>query len=154
MIARAAAVIVFLVFASSCASFGGAFNGQPEDLNRISPEARALVKKAYADIGDGQPMDYHNHIVGLGKGGTGAYVNPSMQSPLNPVKYIQFSVYKNSSGITDIENADAQYVDRFVRLIKGIPNRGKFHISPSTKVTAKMETRSKKKPNSIRLTVM
>jgi predicted TIM-barrel fold metal-dependent hydrolase len=128
MIVRAAAAFVFLLVASACASLGGAFNGQPEDLDRISPEARALVKKAYADIGDGQTMDYHNHIVGLGKGGTGAYVNPSMQSPLNPVKYIRFSVYKNSAGITDIENADAQYVDRFVRLIKGIPNRGKFHI--------------------------
>jgi predicted TIM-barrel fold metal-dependent hydrolase len=128
MIVRAAMVIVFLVFASACASLGGAFNGQPEDLDRISPEAGELVKKAYADIGDGQTTDYHNHIVGLGKGGTGAYVNPSMQSLLEPIKYLQFSVYKDSAGITDIENADAQYVDRFVRLIKGIPNRGKFHI--------------------------
>jgi len=51
-----------------------------------------------------------------------------MQSLLHPVKYIQFSVYKSSSGITDIDNADAQYVDRLVRLIKGIPNRGKFRI--------------------------
>ena len=128
MIARATTVIVFLVLASACASFGGAFNGQPEDLDRISPEARVLIEKAYADIDDGQTMDYHNHIIGLGEGGSGAYVNPSMQSLLNPVKYLQFSVYKSSSGITDIENADAQYVDRFVRLIKGIPNRGKFHI--------------------------
>jgi len=128
MIARTAAAIVYLLFASACASLGGAFNGQPEELNQMSPEARALVRKAYADIDDGQTMDYHNHIIGLGEGGTGAYVNPSMQSLLNPVKYLQFSVYKSSSGITDIENADAQYVDRFVRLIKGIPNRGKFHI--------------------------
>lgn len=128
MIARAAAAILFLLFASACASLGGAFDGRPEDLTQISPEARALVDKAYADIDDGQTMDYHNHIVGLGKGGTGAYVNPSMQSFLEPVKYLQFSVYKSSSGITDIENADAQYVDRLVRLIRGIPNRGKFHI--------------------------
>ncbi|RLA05960.1 MAG: amidohydrolase [Gammaproteobacteria bacterium] len=128
MIARSAAAIVFLLSASACASFGGAFNGQPEDLNQISPEAQALINKAYADIDEGQTMDYHVHIVGLGKGGTGAYVNPSMQSLLHPVKYIQFSVYKSSSGITDIDNADAQYIDRLVRLIKGIPNRGKFRI--------------------------
>ena len=44
------------------------------------------------------------------------------------MKYIQFSVYKSSSGITDIDNADAQYVDRLVRLVKGIPHRGKFRI--------------------------
>ena len=128
MIARAGMVILFLLFASACASLGGAFKGQPEDLNQISPEARELVEKAYADIDDGQTVDYHNHIVGLGTGGTGTYVNPSMQSLLEPVKYLQFSVYKDSSGITDIEKADAQYVDRFVRLIQGIPNRGKFHI--------------------------
>ncbi len=128
MITRSIVAIVFLLSASACASFGGAFNGQPEDLNQISPGAQALIDKAYADIDEGQTMDYHVHIVGLGKGGTGAYVNPSMQSLLHPVKYIQFSVYKSSSGITDIDNADAQYVDRLVRLIKGIPNRGKFRI--------------------------
>ncbi|MFA9421545.1 MAG: amidohydrolase family protein, partial [Gammaproteobacteria bacterium] len=128
MIVRSTVVIVFLLCASACASLGGAFNGQPEDLNKISPEAQALINKAYADIDHGQTMDYHVHIVGLGKGGTGAYVNPSMQSLLYPVKYLQFSVYKSSSGITDIDNADAQYVDRLVRLIKAIPNRGKFRI--------------------------
>jgi len=128
MFFRLTAAIVFLLCASACASLGGAFNGQPEDLDKISPEARALINKAYADIDDGQTMDYHVHIVGLGKGGTGAYVNPSMQSLLYPVKYLQFSVYKSSSGITDIDNADAQYVERLVRLIKAIPNRGKFRI--------------------------
>ncbi len=128
MIARSMAAIAFLLSASACASLGGAFNGQPEDLNQISPEAQALIDKAYADIDEGKTMDYHVHIVGLGKGGTGAYVNPSMQSLLHPVKYIQFSVYKSSSGITDIDNADAQYIDRLVRLIKGIPDRGKFQI--------------------------
>jgi predicted TIM-barrel fold metal-dependent hydrolase len=128
MIVRAVAAIVFLLSASACASFGGAFNGQPEDFDQISPEAQALTKKAYGDINDDQTMDYHVHIVGLGKGGTGAYVNPTMQSLLYPVKYIQFNVYKNSSGITDIDNADAQYLNRLVRLIREIPNHGKFRI--------------------------
>jgi predicted TIM-barrel fold metal-dependent hydrolase len=128
MIARAVTAIVFLLSASACASLGGAFNGQPEDFDQISTETQALIKKAYGDINGDQTMDYHVHIVGLGKGGTGAYVNPTMQSLLYPVKYIQFSVYMNSSGITDIDNADAQYLNRLVRLIKGIPDHGKFRI--------------------------
>ena len=128
MVVRSTAAVVFLLCVSACASLGGAFNGEPEDLKKISPDAQALINKAYADIDDGQTMDYHVHIVGLGTGGTGAYVNPSMQSLLYPVKYLQFSVYKSSSGITDIDNADAQYVERLVRLIKAIPNRGKFRI--------------------------
>ena len=128
MIIRLLRVITLLACTSGCTTLGGAFSSLPEALNKISPEAQALIKNAYADIDEGQTMDYHNHIVGLGKGGTGAYVNPSMQSLLYPVRYFQFSVYKTSSGITDIDNADAQYVDRFVRLIKGIPNQGKFRI--------------------------
>jgi len=85
-------VITLLVCTSGCTILGGAFSSQPGGLNRISPEAQALVNQAYADIDDSQTMDYHNHIVGLGTGGTGAYVNPSMQSLLYPVKYFQFIV--------------------------------------------------------------
>ena len=120
--------LLVLLFASGCSTFGGAFNGQPEDLAKISPDARALINKAYADIADGEAMDYHIHIAGLGKGGTGAYVNPSMQTLLHPIDYFQFSIYKSSSGITDPDNADAQFVARLLRLIKGIPDPGKFRI--------------------------
>lgn len=125
---RVIPALLVLLFASGCNTLGGAFNGQPEDLVKIGPDARALINKAYADIADGEAMDYHIHIAGLGKGDTGAYVNPSMQTLLHPIDYFQFSIYKSSSGITDPDNADAQFVARLVRLIEGIPDPGKFRI--------------------------
>jgi predicted TIM-barrel fold metal-dependent hydrolase len=128
VIARLLGVIILLAGTSACTTLGGSFSGEPEDLGEISPEARALIDKAYSDIDHGKSRDYHTHIVGLGKGGTGAYVNPSMQTFDNPVKYFQFSIYKSSSGITDTDNADAQFIERLVRLARGIPNQGKFQI--------------------------
>ena len=128
MIPRSASIIVLLLCVSACSSIGGAFNGQPEDLQKISPEAQTLVKNAYADLNEGQVMDYHTHIVGLGKGGTGAYVNPAKQTLLHPIEYLKFGVFISGSGITDVDNADAQFVERLVRLINGIPDHGKFRI--------------------------
>jgi predicted TIM-barrel fold metal-dependent hydrolase len=120
--------VAILLFATACTSFGGAFSGQPEDFDDISPEARALIDQAYADIADGQSMDYHVHIAGLGTGGTGAYVNPSMQTLDHPINYIKFQAYISGAGVNNLDDADAQFVDRLVRLIRGIPNHGKYRI--------------------------
>ena len=128
MITRAVILNTLLLCASGCFAIGGSFSGQPEDLQKISSGAQALIQSAYSDMNEGLIMDYHTHIVGLGTGETGAYVNPAKQTLLHPIEYIKLYVYLSGSGITDVDNADAQFVDRLVRLINGIPNRGKFRI--------------------------
>jgi len=121
----------FLIFISSCASYklGGAFSHEPEELEKgISPGARVLIEKAYEDINIDRLVDYHVHILGLGKGGTNVFVNPDMQNWLHPIQRWKFGLYLSAAGIRNIENADREYVSRLVRLIEGSRGKGKYHI--------------------------
>ena len=64
MQAKLATSIVFLLCVSGCSFIGGAFDGQPGDLQKISPGALALIQSAYSDLDADLIMDYHTHIAG------------------------------------------------------------------------------------------
>ncbi len=77
-----------------------------------SSAARALISKAWAGIDARAVIDTHVHIVGMGVGGTGCWVNPTLQEPFaHPINSVRFDIYKRSAGITDLEHGDQQYVD-------------------------------------------
>ncbi len=114
---------------ASCSSLGGAFKYEPEELpHKISPEAMALIDKAYEGIDPSKLRDYHVHIVGLNPEKTGTFVNEDWQCPLHLKSYITFQVYKSASGIKDEEYADSQYLDRLKSLIQNVPKKGKYGI--------------------------
>jgi uncharacterized protein len=93
----------------------------------LSVEAEALIDRAWQGINPGRVLDAHVHVVGVGAGGTGCYVNPNMTDMLrHPVQAAKFGVYRIASGITDMEDADAQYVQQLLSLAKGQPRHGRF----------------------------
>jgi uncharacterized protein len=78
----------------------------------LSDLARQLTFQAWAGLDANEVLDAHVHVVGLGKGGTGCWVNPDLQSPLrHPINAVRFDIYKRAGGVTDDERADAQYVE-------------------------------------------
>ena len=85
----------------------------PEEL---SPEARKLVEDCFADVDRSRVWDLHVHVVGIGTGGSGCWVNPAMRSHWHPVRRFQYDVYLAGSGIRDAETADADYVDRLLAM--------------------------------------
>ena len=98
---------------------GGDFLGDPEALDAsVSVDARRLIDAAYAGLDAERTLDYHVHLLGVGAGGTGTWVNPNMQSWLHPVQRMRFAVYLSAAGIADLARADSQYVDRLVRLAR------------------------------------
>jgi predicted TIM-barrel fold metal-dependent hydrolase len=108
---------------------GGDFAGPPEELKSgLSPRARALIDAAYEGIDADKRVDYHTHVVGLGAGGTGAQVNPEMTSWTSPTKRAKFSIYLSASGVSDLGNADAQYLDRLQKLIRHQQHPGRHAI--------------------------
>ena len=117
-----------LVLLPACNMVGGAFNKQPEDIDQLSSGATALIETAYQGIDLEKLTDYHTHLVGLNNPQNGTFVNASWQSPLNIVGYIRFITYKSASGITDLDQADQQFVERLTRLITHLPHRGKFAL--------------------------
>ena len=108
---------------------GGAFTHSPEELkSNISPQAADLVKRAFDDIEPARLVDYHAHVAGLGKGGSGAFVHPKMLTWKRPFHRLKFKVYVSAGGVEDEEQADQQIVARLVRLVSNIEGHGKYRL--------------------------
>ena len=108
---------------------GGAFTGQPEDLNkRLSPSAHELLDRVLGDIGSEPLEDYHAHIIGIGTGNSHAEVNPSMLSWWHPAKRFKTGIFLSACGVSDFSRLDQEYVERLVRLLRGFNHPIKLHI--------------------------
>ncbi len=104
----------------SAASFAlpGCFRlARPAPLEGPLPEdARLHWRQAWAGLDPRTVLDCHVHLVGLGHGGTGCWINPELTQPLShPLKAIRFDIYRTSGGVLDVKHdADAQYLDTLV----------------------------------------
>ncbi len=97
-------------------------------IGDLSPEAQALVKRAFAGVDRSLLWDSHTHVVGLGAGGSGCWVNPDMQSHLHPIQRLQFDLYLAASGVSDRERADQVFLERLLALHRGANPEGKLMI--------------------------
>jgi uncharacterized protein len=114
---------------------GGAFEHQPEAFaSGASVAAQELLTSALADLDPARRTDYHTHLVGLGAGGTGAFVHPHSRAwLLHPLRYLTFSIYASAAGVDDFDDADAQFVDRLARLARSGPGRARHLLLPFDK---------------------
>ena len=107
----------------------GAFTQKPEELrDNIGSKAGDLIKRSFDDIDPARLLDYHTHVAGLGKGGSGAFVNPKMLAWRRPLHRLKFKVYLSAGAVHDVEQADQQIVDRLTRLISHIEGHGKHRL--------------------------
>lgn len=107
---------------------GGAFTHKPEEIKDISSKAGDLVKRSFDDIDPALLVDYHTHLVGIGTGASGAFVNPKMRTWRHPFHRLKFKVYVSAGGVTDEHDADRQIVERLSRLISNIEGHGKYRL--------------------------
>ncbi len=130
-------IIIFFVtilFISGCSqlvtSVAGDFNENPLEMyDSISPQARRLIENAFDGFESEILIDSHTHVIGLGAGDSGIWVNPEMREGFHWIKRLKFAVYKSASGIKNEDRADQEYIERFVKLIEGIrPYKVKFLI--------------------------
>src|SRR6266550_2921333 len=107
----------------------GAFTQKPEELrDNIGAKAGDLIKRSFDDIDPARLLDYHTHVAGLGKGGSGAFVNPKMLAWRHPFHRLKFNVYLSAGAVTDVEAADRQIVLRLASLISHIEDHGKHRL--------------------------
>ena len=121
--------IATMLSLSSCvvSELGGAFDHDPADIDRLSPEAQALVDQAFAEFlpTDANPaprelIDFHTHVVGVGSSGSGAYVHSDLESSWNPVRRVKYGVFMSACCVHDLGQGDEQYMGRLHALIDGI----------------------------------
>jgi hypothetical protein len=122
------ALVFVLAFHPVLHALCGASARTPDQYATISPEARALVDHALADLDPARMIDIHVHVPGLGAGGSGCRVNPRLLSWLSPRRHIQFLAYCDAAHIHDLDQGEQQYVARLVELARGMPKHGKFGL--------------------------
>jgi mannonate dehydratase len=88
----------------------------------LSPEARALLERTWEGLDPARVVDAHVHLVGLGQGASGCYVNPRMRSIWSLRRFIRYRLYLRAGGVRDEERGDAQYLDSLVRLASAPPH--------------------------------
>jgi hypothetical protein len=108
---------------------GGAFKYKPEQAaTQLSPEAKGLLTKAYADIPEGGIHDYHVHLVGLGTGGQKTWLNPKLLTWKHPIHRLKTALYLSAANVNDLSQADKQYTDRLLQLVRHFGHNAKFHL--------------------------
>ena len=108
---------------------GGAFTHNPEELStNLSQKAGDLIKQAFEPLDPARLTDHHVHVAGIGRGGTGAFVNSKMRSWAHPFHRLKYKVYMSAAGVNDESNADKDFVKRLSSLVSSISNHGKHRI--------------------------
>ena len=121
--------VSFLLSGCLIRQFGGAFSKEPEELQKsASGGAKKLIEQAFEGIQPQPWIDHHVHIVALGTGASGAFVNPKMRSRLHLIERLKFAVYASAAGIKSLDNADQEYVSRLARLARNIASPGRYRI--------------------------
>ena len=86
-----------------------------------------LVQQAFADLRPEQVWDGHVHLLGSGDSGSGAWINPQLQSLRHPLQYTQLRFYLNASCAVE-DNADESFLARLLALRQGFPPQSRFML--------------------------
>lgn len=105
----------------------GNFAYNPEEI-KLSSGASELIAKAYEGMPDKKYWDYHCHLIAMGTGNNHGYVNHKMHKLLSLPLKLRFNVFASAAGIKDVANADRQYIERLINLIKNTPGIGKISL--------------------------
>jgi predicted TIM-barrel fold metal-dependent hydrolase len=116
----------------------GRFTGPPDRLyESISLDAHRLIEEAKDGIGPDGPVDYHVHIAGLGTSvrricpgitDSGVWINRDYRSKTHPIYHINSPLFLSASGVRDRNDADAQYLERLVQLVRESRIGGAYYL--------------------------
>ncbi len=90
--------------------------------------AHALLQTAWAGLDMAAVWDMHVHLIGVGDGDSGIWLNPTMRSGWHPLEFTQFKFYLNAACTADNGDVDRAYVRRLDALIEGFPPGVKFML--------------------------
>jgi predicted TIM-barrel fold metal-dependent hydrolase len=95
----------------------------------LSTAAAQLLDRAWSGLDPARVVDGHVHVVGVGAGGTGCFINPRMTRPLrHPIQYGRFAIYRMATGIRDMARADQEYAERLAALARWGPRHGRYLV--------------------------
>ena len=105
-----------------------------EDANLFNPckqplpahiAKHELIARAWDGLDASLVWDSHAHLLGVGDGGTGCWINPRMRSLLSPKLYLQKMFFLNGACVGNAsekaKSVDADYVTRMKQLMDEMP---------------------------------
>jgi predicted TIM-barrel fold metal-dependent hydrolase len=110
-----------------CVRFAaGSSSHAPRELaTGLSDDARALLEQALEGLDPTALVDYHVHVFGVGAGGTGCRASAKLLSLWHPLYRLQFSIYARAAHVSDVDDADAQFMSRLTDLVSAMPATGR-----------------------------
>ncbi len=88
----------------------------------LSEAARRAIDAAWQGLDPARVVDCHVHVIGIGTGGSGCWVNPTMRSWLHPLRRARFDIYRRAAGIDALDDADASYAAHLFELAEVEPH--------------------------------
>lgn len=88
----------------------------PDQLGR-----HGIVQAAFDGLDPANVWDTHVHLIGVGDGGSGAWVTPAMDSLAHPLQYAQKRFYLNAGCAQGAPGIDTAYLARLMRLQDDFP---------------------------------
>ncbi len=80
----------------------------------LSQDAQKLIHAAFGGLPPGSVLDAHVHLVGLGKGGTQAWVNPKKLTMSHPTEWLRTRLYAQAGGVKQWDHLDQEFEARLV----------------------------------------
>jgi len=88
-----------------------------------------LVQSAWAGLDPKQVWDCHAHLIGTGDSGSGAWINPAMESMINPLQFAQRLFYLNAGCVHEAPGqVDQSYIERMRNLLEGMQPGAKLML--------------------------
>jgi len=84
-----------------------------------------LIKRAWDGLDTSRVWDTHTHLLGVGDGNTGCWINPKMRSLLSPKLYLQKRFFLNAACVGSesekIKSVDRDYATRMKQIMDEFP---------------------------------
>jgi uncharacterized protein len=132
----------------ACMAMGAMFTSDPAHAIRLDKDANLfnpcksplperfakheLVARAWEGIDPNKYWDSHVHLLGVGDGGTGCWINPRMRSLLSPKLFLQKRFFLNGACVSKesekAKTVDADYVTRLKQLVDEMPAGAKLML--------------------------
>jgi mannonate dehydratase len=95
-----------------------------ERARRPPVGVRGFVRRAFDGLARERVWDSHAHIIGLGTGDSGCWVNEAYRTEL--YKSFLFDIYMTAGGVKDLSDADREYIERLMRLVHLMNPQGRI----------------------------
>lgn len=125
-------VLTFIFLMNGCLvadEVCGASKKNPESFfSEASPQARALVERAWRDLPDKIAYDVHVHVIDDNEKENGCFINPSSKTILQASHYVKMRAYLSAGRVKDRKIIGDQYIGRLVKLARNCGRPIRLHV--------------------------